>query len=96
MERLCLFIINNIDYNNRLVSNFRLNNNEPDLNLDKMRDKMFEILDRTKLSNLVMYPSNRGFNENVAISFKYNGRKCEIREIVEFDYEELELTIVGM
>lgn len=94
MESLCLFINNNKNYNNTLTHVVRQNQNEI-TNLDDMRATMFRILDRSKITNLVMYPANFGIDEKIIISFKFEGRSCEVKEFIRFgfDYDDLSLNM---
>ena len=88
MERLCLFINNNKHYNNTLTHIVRQNQNEI-TNLDDMRSTMFRILDISKITDLVMYPANFGIDERIIISFKFEGRSCEVKEIIRFEYYDI-------
>jgi hypothetical protein len=59
------------------------------MDLNDMKVKMFEILDKTKITDLDMFPENLGVNNELIFSFKYEGRECEVKELIGDGQDEL-------
>lgn len=50
------------------------------MSLNDMCDELFETIDICDVNNLIIFATNVGIQRETLISFKYNGRKCEIGE----------------
>jgi len=59
------------------------------MDLNDMKVKMFEILDNNKITNLIMFPTNLGVNNKLIVSFNYEGRECEVKELIHEGSDEL-------
>ena len=59
------------------------------MDLNDMKVKMFEILDNNKITNLIMFPTNLGVNNKLIVSFNYEGRECEVKELIDEGSDEL-------
>jgi len=50
------------------------------MTLDEMCDELFETIDIYELEDIVLFPNNIGEQRKTIISFKYEGKICEIGE----------------
>jgi hypothetical protein len=88
MDRLCLYILDNVKFNNSIEYIVEEYYDDIFMDLDDYKDTMFKILYKTKITNLTMFPENQGVNDKLIISFNYNGRKCEIKELIDDDRDD--------
>jgi len=93
MEEICC-VINKFGKVNQTIRHVsRKTHDETNFNLDVLSTIMLKSIDETKVSNLVLFPENFGNDNMEIICFDYNGFKCVILELIEFEYEELVLFV---
>jgi len=82
MQYIGEFIINNAkkDLYQDLSYNKMQNGCESDMSLNEMCDELFDTIDVCDVEELIIFASNVGIQRKTLISFKYEGRKCEIGE----------------
>jgi len=82
MQYIGEFIINNSNDNLDQLLNHSIMQNgvEIGMSLNDMCDELFETIDICDVNNLIIFATNVGIQRETLISFKYNGRKCEIGE----------------
>ena len=82
MQYIGEFIINNSNDNLEQLLNHSIMQNgvEIGMSLNDMCDELFETIDINDVKDLVIFEENVGIQRETLISFKYNGRKCEIGE----------------
>lgn len=93
MDILCLYILNKVKFNYSIEYIVEEYYDDIFMDLDDYKNTMFKILDKTKITNLTMFPENLGVNDKLIISFNYDGRKCEIKELINDDRDDLCLNI---
>ena len=82
MQYIGKFVIENINENleQELNHSIMQNGAEMGMSLNEMCDELFETIDIYDVENLVIFAANYGMQRKTLISFKYDGRKCEIGE----------------
>jgi len=82
MERIGIFIIKNVSYNSNEKIHYSIMEcgSEMGMDLNEMCVELYDILRISKITDFVVYPDNYGSQRKTIISFKYDGRKCEIGE----------------
>jgi len=93
MEEICRVIVNCRKYNNNIHHVAREFQDETAFGLIEMSNKMLNLIDKKKVSNLVLFHENFTHSNKTLISFNYEGRLCLIKEKIEWDYEDLVLDI---
>ncbi len=80
MDSIADFIIHNIAENSNETHRYSHIQNGGYINIEDMCVELFETMDMNMVSELVLYLDNLGCQRATLISFKYDGRKCEIGE----------------
>ena len=84
MNEIGDFIINNdtVNVNQELRFSVMQCGVDMEMSLNDMCDELFEKVDIEMVSRLVLSPDNVGCQRKIIISFIYNGRKCDIGELL--------------
>jgi len=89
MEELCR-VINKCGKVNGTIQHVALEVvGETDIGLVEMCVNMLKTIDKTKVSRLVLFLENFGHNNKKIICFNYDGVRCEIKEHIEYEFDEL-------
>jgi hypothetical protein len=82
MDNLGTFLIENVscDTNEMLTYTCIEYDDDDGMEIDEMCFKLKNVIDITKITEFATYPDDLGSENKTIISFKYNGRKCEIGE----------------
>ena len=82
MERIAEFILQNVStrLNERICESVMQCGVEMNMELDEMCNELFLVIDRSKIEKLMLFPENHGMQRKTIISFKFQGRTCEIGE----------------
>jgi len=93
MEEICC-VINKFGKVNQTIRHVsKKTDDETNFLLEDLCSILLKSIDVTKVSNLVLFPENFGNDNTEIICFNYNGFKCVILELIEFEYEEMVLEI---
>jgi hypothetical protein len=99
MQYIGEFIINNINHNLNQPLNHSIMQNgaEMGLSLNEMCDELFDMIDIGDIKDVVIFADNFGMQRKTLISFKYEGRKCEIGENfgTQRDYFWVRISAIG-
>ena len=83
MERIGTFIANNVakNSNEKIQYSTMECGREMDMEIEDMCYELYDVIRISKISELTVFPENYGTQRKTIISFKYDGRKCEIGEL---------------
>jgi hypothetical protein len=81
MQYIGEYIINNAkNLDEDITHSIMQNGVEIGMSLNEMCDELFETIDIYDLEDIILFPYNIGEQRKTLISFKYEGKKCEIGE----------------
>jgi hypothetical protein len=84
MDQIAEFIVNHVadESNNQINYSVMQCGAEMDMSIDEMCNDLYHTIDmwEEKVSELTLYIKNVGIQRATLISFKYEGRNCEIGE----------------
>ena len=80
MEQIALIIYDNITKQTSQTLHYSVSQTTSQMLIEAMRDELFWTMDMSKVSDLVINASEMGKPNATLISFKYDGRRCEVGE----------------
>ncbi len=80
MEQIALIIYDNIAKQTSQTLHYSVSQTNPQTLIEAMCDELFWTMDMSKVSDLIINASNWGKSNATLISFKYDGRRCEVGE----------------
>jgi hypothetical protein len=81
MQYIGEYIINNAkNLDEDITHSIMQNGVEIGMSLNEMCDELFETIDIYDLEDIILFPYNIGEQRKTLISFKYEGKKCDIGE----------------
>jgi len=80
MQAICTYIIENVANNLHETDDYSVMQcgSEMDMNLNDICTELYTFLDNTLITDFITYPDNLYMQRATAITFKYQGRNCEI------------------
>jgi hypothetical protein len=80
MEQIALIIYDNITKQTSQTLHYSVSQTTSQMLIEAMCDELFWTMDMSKVSDLVINASEMGKPNATLISFKYDGRRCEVGE----------------
>jgi hypothetical protein len=80
MDQIALIIYDNVSKQTTQTLHYSVIQTTPQILIETMCDELFWTMDMSKVSELVINVSDLGIPNATLISFRYDGRICEVGE----------------
>ena len=80
MDSICEFIVKNVEQEIDQQLGHSVMSNDYTYSQDICGEIINDIKEMIEVEDIITYPENINYNRKVIVSFKYNGRRCNICE----------------